>query len=293
MVSQRIIDILRDDGPVILMRKAGGLTKRKFLNLVDPLRYRYHRTRSDGESIVRDVQGSKMRLYFETNGIDEKLIMRGVREPYATRRVKFDYESLCDSYEGEITVFDIGSNIGYYALLASHVFGHRAEVHAFEPEPQNVNRLKKNIGLNSYDIYVHQQAVGDELGEVKIALHTASNRHSVADLERFEDTGTISVPQTTLDQYVDKFDADGLVIGRIDVEGYEWHVLQGMCGVLESDQDCYLFVEIHSSLNTDQVEWIQQTLVENGFDISWVQYGDEDEWPSDVTFHIIARRIQR
>lgn len=47
-----------------------------------------------------------------------------------------------------MTVLDIGANIGYYTLLMADLVGPLGRVHAFEPNPTMVVRLRCNIAQN-------------------------------------------------------------------------------------------------------------------------------------------------
>ena len=48
------------------------------------------------------------------------------------------------------TVLDLGANIGYFTLLFAKLVGNNGIVFAFEPEPQNIALLTKNIKINNY-----------------------------------------------------------------------------------------------------------------------------------------------
>jgi FkbM family methyltransferase len=77
--------------------------------------------------------------------------------------------------EGDLFL-DIGSNIGSYTILASGV--RRATTWAFEPDPETVGALKRNVTLNDLDsrVVVHELALGDTNGTVTFAcgLDTAN-----------------------------------------------------------------------------------------------------------------------
>ena len=40
---------------------------------------------------------------------------------------------------------DIGANIGYFSVIAAAIVKDAGQVHAFEPMPQNLDRLRKNL----------------------------------------------------------------------------------------------------------------------------------------------------
>jgi hypothetical protein len=85
----------------------------------------------------------------------------------------------------------------------------------------------------------------------------------------------IAVPVTSVDQASAEFGIPAAI--KIDVEGYEWHVLQGTRKTLASDQLQHAFVEIHFALlearglpmaGAD----IQKALADNGFKANYTDF---------------------
>ncbi len=65
----------------------------------------------------------------------------------------FEFSSVkvfCELAKTSHVFFDIGSNIGYYALLASSIKNKNIVVYAFEPMPSIYDFLEKNILLNNF-----------------------------------------------------------------------------------------------------------------------------------------------
>lgn len=64
--------------------------------------------------------------------------------------------------------FDIGSNIGYYSLLAASASNDRIETYAFEPMPSIYDYLATNIDLNEFrHIQALKLALSDSTGEAE------------------------------------------------------------------------------------------------------------------------------
>src|ERR1700694_4042840 len=59
-----------------------------------------------------------------------------------------------------MTVLDLGANIGYFSALASGLVGNSGQVHAFEPMPQNVSRLRQNLSAFRW-AHLYPCAVGE------------------------------------------------------------------------------------------------------------------------------------
>ncbi len=114
---------------------------------------------------------------------------------------------------------DVGANIGTYTCTVG-VSGVPAVV-AFEPVPHLFQELKHNVGLNGLSADLHEAAVGDHEGIVRLTSPAGTNRglaHVSAD-------GELSVPMLTLDKVVPH--RDDVIALKIDVEGFEAHVLDG------------------------------------------------------------------
>ena len=126
--------------------------------------------------------------------------------------------------EGDL-FFDVGANVGSYTLLASGVC--KARTFAFEPDPESMARLRKNLEANALASRVRllQTAVGAGEGEVSFTVGRDSE-NKVADGTAGE---VRSVKVTTLDAAAG--DEVPLLI-KIDVEGYEPEVIKGATRLL-------------------------------------------------------------
>ena len=66
-----------------------------------------------------------------------------------------------------MTVLDLGANIGYFSVISAALVGQNGQVHAFEPMPQNLLRLRKNLEPYRWAM-THPYAVANVTGEVPI-----------------------------------------------------------------------------------------------------------------------------
>ena len=106
-----------------------------------------------------------------------------------------------------MTVFDVGANVGPYALVAARRVGDRGSVHAFEPTPKSAAGLRRNVGLNGLtNVVVNEVAVSDTAGEVNLYLDEESapqnsivSNVAVDRVHRI--LPSIRVPTVTLDGY--------------------------------------------------------------------------------------------
>lgn len=220
------------------------------------LRYWLYRGLHKGEEPVITVNGYKLKLDLEDEGISKDLLnVRG--------REFFSSSYLQGVLEKDDLVYDIGANIGYYAILDAL---RCRRVIAIEPVPKNTKRLIVNIQLNHLkNVDVLCWAVGGEEGEKTMYLNTASNWSSLIRHPHGQTTGTICVPTTTIDHLVKVVKGSPDLI-RMDIEGYEYYVIRGARKTLE-DPRLKLFIEVHPTMPREQRIGMLAILKEAGFGI--------------------------
>lgn len=147
-------------------------------------------------------------------------------------------------------LFDIGANMGQYALLAAK---RGVRVHAFEPEAQNFALLVRNIAINNLsDLCTPWPvALSDHLSMDVLhlsCLFAGGSCHSYSDPIAFTgepkkfpyQQGSIS---TTLDHFIGRYGKPTHI--KIDVDGFEHLVLRGINDVFLGSVRSIL-VEINS-----------------------------------------------
>jgi FkbM family methyltransferase len=129
--------------------------------------------------------------------------------------------------EGDIAV-DIGANIGYYTLLFAKLVGKKGKVIAFEPEPETFTLLKKNVETSRYkNIEIHQKAVSDKEGKVRLYLHRGDLGYNSISKSK-GCYKSIEVDAIRVDDYVKKAD-----FIKIDIDGGEEKAMKGMTELLK------------------------------------------------------------
>ena len=131
------------------------------------------------------------------------------------------------------TVIDVGANAGQFAIASAMIFPN-AEVHSFEPVPEVVARLKKNVGTLP-KVKVYPFALGERQGQSIFHVNSYSHSSSIlalgkSHIEAFpkaREARTISVELTTLDSVFDKVDLTPPVLLKLNVQGYEAQALAG------------------------------------------------------------------
>jgi FkbM family methyltransferase len=123
------------------------------------------------------------------------------------------------------TVVDVGSNLGYYALLASRLVGTEGTVFAFEPTPSTYKALLKNIALNqAHNIRTFQAALSDSCGAVPIVENVQDDYNRIG---APGETGGEQIPCFTLDDFVEEQQIRRIDLIKVDIEGAEHKFLLG------------------------------------------------------------------
>ncbi len=153
---------------------------------------------------------------------------------------------------GDVVV-DIGANVGTHALLAASLVGPHGRVHAIEASPWIHARLLRNIAANGHtQVITHNMAATDVPGEVTVFLHDGSNLGGTtivaSEAERLGAREEATVQGLPLAGIVPLSELRAARLIKIDVEGAEWLVVQGMQEILPLLRaDCEILMEINPS----------------------------------------------
>ena len=121
--------------------------------------------------------------------------------------------------------FDVGANVGAVSLALARFSGPAGRVHAFEPGPPNLVRLRANLAINpalAANITVHEAGVGDAPGELRWQEEAGNPGNAMLGAD-----GTHAVPVITLDDFSAKQGLSRLDFIKVDVEGMELNVFRG------------------------------------------------------------------
>lgn len=148
------------------------------------------------------------------------------------------------SLQKGMVAVDVGANIGYLTLIMAQLVGEQGKVYAVEPGPDNLELLYKNIQINGMrNVEVLPYAAGRERRKQELYLRKAGTLHSLyaqADAE----TTTVQVQVAPLNELIKAQKVDFI---KLDVEGGEIAVLQGMTEILRSNPALRLIVEWNPS----------------------------------------------
>ena len=139
--------------------------------------------------------------------------------------------------------FDVGANVGSYTLLASGVCG--AKSITIEPVPGTFDLLTANVTLNNLQdkVKLINAGAGSIAGTIAFTSNEDTTNHAIAEHE----TGLrdiIHIPVITIDSLL----MDGLpALIKIDAEGYETKIMNGMDNTLASPSLKAIIIELNGS----------------------------------------------
>jgi FkbM family methyltransferase len=153
---------------------------------------------------------------------------------------------------GGQTVFDVGGYEGIFTLFFARRVGAQGKVVTFEPNPRNYGKIEENVQLNGFaNVLVRQVALGSSRSRASLVFpadETArgSLESEISDQIRHEkDVVAVEVEVDTVDNQI----AAGVPepdFVKLDVEGLELDVLQGMAALLARKHP-RLYIEIHGA----------------------------------------------
>jgi len=170
------------------------------------------------------------------------------------------------------TFLDIGSCFGYFGLLALAASQGSAKTYAFEMNPNNFVQMQRNFGANIH-LLKNQEDSGFIRG-IHAALGSVDQTERPTSFKGFQldtqdaDSNRANIDFVKLDSFLSGTDARVDLI-KMDVEGYEAHVLAGAMETLRRDRPAIL-LELHDNRllsrhgGTTRVQLLEQ-LVGEGF----------------------------
>lgn len=189
--------------------------------------------------LCRTYFGKRMRVC-PSDFVENRICFFGIWEPNITAL-------FCAFLQPGDVVIDIGANIGYYTLLASHLVGMKGKVYTVEPSPSIRVRLEENLQLNSIsNVTVLPYAAWHESG--RATLHIAPKNRGASTLCPLTDAiAEESVDLVRLDDILLPQDYSRIRIIKLDIEGAETHALQGLTRLFVQNQQLAIICEVTPS----------------------------------------------
>ncbi len=249
------------------------------------IRRTLNRAAPSGLSLVTVAGGGLQGATLELNLQTEKDYWLGTYEPELQQAVG-------DWVRAGQVIYDVGANIGYVSLLLARAAGAQGKVYAFEPLPANLERLRKNVDLNSGNgelkavngqphsvILVVASAVTDAPGKVRFLAHASGAMGKAAGSAGRQDQdypAELEVDALSLDSFA-FHGGHGTCEGgnplpqvvKMDIEGGEVLALPGMRRLLAQARPL-LLLELHGP-DSARAAW--QELTQAGYALRRMETG--------------------
>lgn len=144
-----------------------------------------------------------------------------------------------DSFKDGDTFFDVGANIGIYSLYCAAIHPN-CNIWSFEADLNNYYQLEKNVRINYFfSILPQNYIISDKSG--KMGFKTKSSEMGSSGGQMEEHGSRIS---ETIDS-LSIFSEPNHI--KIDIDGQEWKVVQGMTETLKNKNLKSVLIEINDN----------------------------------------------
>jgi FkbM family methyltransferase len=212
------------------------------------------------------------------NGYSNPAYALGSNEPPVQHAIEQNLKA------GDI-FYDIGTNVGFFTVIAARKVGRTGHVYSFEPLPDNVKAIQHNIDLNGFkNTTILAKAVAERsgTGELLVAGYSGGSALSTANMPPPDMTGTMAVDIVSIDALIEAGTIRPPSLVKVDVEGAELGVFKGMTETMKRHQpkiiyeiddgrrdeyekkaaECQTFLEAH--------DYVVQPLETAYTDIQWI-----------------------
>jgi FkbM family methyltransferase len=166
------------------------------------------------------------------------------------------------SFKGHSLFYDIGANIGIYSLFAYKIHQNLGVV-AFEPMEANFNALMRNIRKNRFKTFEGLPILAFSAWPWAVGIKKKNGYFNSFGKNAGDSGGQISkkgekIFIISIDWFCNFFSPPNYI--KIDIDGQEWKVVQGMKKTLKNPELKSVLIEINE--NRDE---IISTFLNNGF----------------------------
>jgi len=157
---------------------------------------------------------------------------RALHDPYGFGRDEPETVAWIESLPGDAVLWDIGANIGLYALFAAK---RGLRVLAFEPSAQSFAAMVRSAEANGLDrrIDAFCLALGEGVGSIaRLEMASSEAGHSMHSIASGPARFSQAVPAISVDGFIAGFGAPPPSHIKLDVDGIEPAILRGAAATL-------------------------------------------------------------
>jgi len=201
-------------------------------------------------------------MYVDTRDVEiaPHLMMDGYWEMWCTMAVAREVR------EGARCI-DVGANVGYYTLLLAHLVGPEGRVQAWEPQAGLRECLGRSVDVNGYPsrvIRIRRAASDHSDGVMRLE---ADEPHQLGSVRVSEpEPAAPGLDATARSRRLDAglFAQEPVDFVKIDVEGHEARVWEGMSGIIERSPGLQVLMEFTPDDHAEPEAFLRR-VQEDGF----------------------------
>jgi FkbM family methyltransferase len=257
------------DGPAVYNCVTSAILRRYLLGPEHPMKLRFW------GYLRRWTRYARLQLPYLENGwitIDERdyvqseILRRGAYEPEV-------WDALASHAEESEIVWDVGAHIGSFAIRAAQ--DNRVKsVHCFEPNAELTPVLSLNLSLNRGHYVCHSWALSSRRGVHSFFAGPASNIGLGTLSQEPEDwkCNKLALDCRTADEIIAEGQAPPPSLLKIDVEGWEEHVLQGAAHLLAATPPKAIVFEADPAVDgMPQNRGLTELIQRCGYRVDWIR----------------------
>jgi FkbM family methyltransferase len=201
----------------------------------------------NNKALTKTAYGHKMLVDTRDLSLSPHILMDGMWESWIAK-------VFIDLLRPGMKVIDVGSNIGFYSLLAADKIGESGHLTCFEANPEISSLVFHNLHLNGFHnrsevvtkaVYSHSTTLEFKVFESYLGSSSiwADDAHANAYRDQLR---TINVETISLDEYFPENAQIDLI--KMDVEGAEPYVLKGARRIISSNPQVLIIMEFAPSV---------------------------------------------
>jgi FkbM family methyltransferase len=191
-------------------------------------------------------------------------------------RWEHDVHGLFGNTTRQLTIFDVGANVGQTAQRLVQVFPN-SMIYSFEPVPETFANLQRNTA-HLTEVECVNVALGEELGEATMTTDRDGQNTLIAGVSSSD---SVTARVTTLDDFCADRAIHRVDLLKIDTEGFETFVLKGASEMLSQGSIKFVVAECDFIRRPDEPHGdffeIYALLAPLGFNMIGLYTGGVDE----------------
>jgi FkbM family methyltransferase len=199
-----------------------------------------------------------------------------LREGYYESEVM---EALRPFFGPDAVFWDVGANFGLHAVTAKFL-APAMSVIAFEANPRMAGQIQRNAALNQVEVKLAPLALGSNSTPAR--LHIAAGNSGMSTLHPVEKNAyhdTITVPAARGDELVARGTYPAPTVIKVDVEGAEPDVLQGLGDLLRHPGLRAIVIEADAAFDPAKPHAVATPLQTAGFTLRRLQRNEATGHP--------------